>query len=118
MFWDRSAGLHDRVGGIEGRVHRQHGTLGGGNHFVELCVDDSVNVHHSYVTTADLATQTAGVECRKDEGVGDEIPGADKDPDAVVAAPSDLVKAVARLMTLLCVKGCPVRRPSPCPSDG
>ena len=29
-------------------------------------------------TTADLAEQTAGIECRKDAGVIDEIPGAYK----------------------------------------
>ncbi len=56
-------------------------------------------------TTADLATQTRGVECRKDAGVVDEIPGAYKDIDQVMAAQSDLVSVVARLMTLLCVKG-------------
>lgn len=56
-------------------------------------------------TAADLAAQTAGVECREDEGVVDEIPGAYKDLDAVVAAQSDLVEIVARLTTLLCVKG-------------
>lgn len=53
----------------------------------------------------DLAAQTAGVECRKDAGVLDEIPGAYKDLDAVIAAQSDLVEVVTRLTTLLCVKG-------------
>ncbi len=265
-FWARFDGLHGRVSDIEGKVRRQLGTLGGGNHFIELCVDgtgqvwlqlhsgsrnigktlaeqhvaiakrlphndglvdrdlavflggtpemdayladlrwaqeyaarsrtvmmalvvdvvrthlaaaaptfdEAVNVHHNYVavetvdgtelvvtrkgairagtgelglipgsmgtgsyvvrglgnpasywsashgagrrmsrtaarkrfTAADLAAQTAGVECRKDEGVVDEIPGAYKDLDAVVAAQSDLVEVVARLTTLLCVKG-------------
>ena len=33
------------------------------------------------VHTTDLAAQTAGVECRKDAGVVDEIPGAYKDID-------------------------------------
>ena len=56
-------------------------------------------------TEADLAAQTAGVECRKDAGVVDEIPAAYKDLDAVIAAQSDLVEVVARLTTLLCVKG-------------
>ena len=56
-------------------------------------------------TLDDLAAQTAGVECRKDGGVLDEIPGAYKDLDAVIAAQSDLVEVVARLTTLLCVKG-------------
>lgn len=38
-------------------------------------------------TTEDLAAQTAGIECRKDAGVVDEIPGAFKDINAVMAAP-------------------------------
>ena len=56
-------------------------------------------------TVEDLAAQTAGVECRKDAGVVDEIPGAYKDLDAVVEAQRDLVEVVARLTTLMCVKG-------------
>nr|WP_307815858.1 RtcB family protein [Myceligenerans indicum] len=56
-------------------------------------------------TLDDLAAQTAGVECRKDQGVLDEIPGAYKDLDAVIEAQSDLVEVVARLRTVLCVKG-------------
>ena len=56
-------------------------------------------------TVEDLAAQTAGVECRKDQGVVDEIPGAYKDLDSVIRAQSDLVEVVARLTTLLCVKG-------------
>lgn len=56
-------------------------------------------------TTDDLAVQTAGVECRKDAGVVDEIPGAYKPIESVIEAQSDLVAVVARLRTLLCVKG-------------
>ena len=56
-------------------------------------------------TTEDLERQTAGVECRKDAGVVDEIPGAYKDINQVIAAQVDLVEVVARLQTLLCVKG-------------
>jgi tRNA-splicing ligase RtcB len=56
-------------------------------------------------TRADLAAQTEGVECRKDEGVIDEIPSAYKDIDAVMAAQSDLVDVVAQLKQVLCVKG-------------
>ena len=55
--------------------------------------------------TSDLAAQTAGVECRKDAGVVDEIPGAYKDINEVIAAQVDLVQVVTRLQTLLCVKG-------------
>lgn len=54
---------------------------------------------------ADLAAQTAGVECRKDEGVLDEIPSAYKDIDTVMAAQADLVDVVATLKQILCVKG-------------
>ena len=53
----------------------------------------------------DLAQQTAGVECRKDGGVLDEIPGAYKDIDTVMAAQADLVEVVATLKQVLCVKG-------------
>ena len=56
-------------------------------------------------STDDLAAQTAGVECRKDAGVVDEIPAAYKNIDEVIAAQVDLVEVVARLQTLLCVKG-------------
>src|SRR5690606_6766627 len=58
-------------------------------------------------TVEDLAAQTQGVECRKDQGVLDEIPGAYKDLDAVIAAQSDRVEVVARLRTVLGVKGGP-----------
>ena len=54
---------------------------------------------------ADLARQTEGVECRKDEGVIDEIPSAYKDIDAVMEAQKDLVDVVATLKQVLCVKG-------------
>ncbi len=56
-------------------------------------------------TTDDLAAQTAKVECRKDAGVLDELPSAYKDINEVIAAQTDLVEVVARLETLLCVKG-------------
>lgn len=56
-------------------------------------------------TTDDLAAQTAGVECRKDQGVVDEIPGAYKDLEDVMSRQRDLVVPVQRLRTLLCVKG-------------
>jgi tRNA-splicing ligase RtcB len=53
----------------------------------------------------DLAAQTKGVECRKDEGVLDEIPAAYKDIDEVMANQSDLVEIVHQLRAVLCVKG-------------
>ena len=56
-------------------------------------------------TLDDLAHQTAGVECRKDPGVLDEIPGAYKNLDQVLAYEQDLVTVETNLTTLLCVKG-------------
>jgi tRNA-splicing ligase RtcB len=57
------------------------------------------------VTLDEHIADTAGVECRKDEGVIDEIPGAYKDIDAVMAAQTDLVDIVHTLKQVLCVKG-------------
>lgn len=54
---------------------------------------------------ADLARQTQGVECRKDEGVVDEIPESYKPIERVMADQSDLVEIVAELKQVLCVKG-------------
>jgi tRNA-splicing ligase RtcB len=54
---------------------------------------------------SDLKNQTAGVECRKDAGVLDEIPGAYKDIDQVMANQADLVEVVAELKQVMCVKG-------------
>lgn len=56
-------------------------------------------------TVDDLRAQTDGVECRKDAGVVDEIPGAYKDLNQVVQAQSGLVEVVTHLRTVLCVKG-------------
>ena len=56
-------------------------------------------------STADLEEQTAGVICRKDKGVLDEIPGAYKDIDEVMASQSDLVEVVHTLKQVVCVKG-------------
>ena len=53
----------------------------------------------------DLRRQTQGVECRKDAGVLDEIPGAYKDIDTVMANQGDLVEVVRTLKQLVCVKG-------------
>ncbi len=55
--------------------------------------------------THDLKAQTDGVECRKDAGVIDEIPGAYKDIDTVMENQRDLVDIVHTLKQLVCVKG-------------
>lgn len=65
----------------------------------------SRNAARKQYTADDLAAQTKGIECRKDAGVVDEIPAAYKDIDSVIEAQADLVEVVARLQTLLCVKG-------------
>jgi tRNA-splicing ligase RtcB len=56
-------------------------------------------------TLDDLARQTAGVECRKDRGVLDEIPSAYKNIERVMADQADLVEVVAHLKQVVCVKG-------------
>lgn len=56
-------------------------------------------------TLADHAATTSGVECRKDEGLLDETPGAYKNIDDVMAAQSDLVEIVHTLKQVVCVKG-------------
>ena len=56
-------------------------------------------------TLDDLVQQTAGVECRKDAGVLDEIPGAYKPIEQVMANQADLVEVVATLKQVMCVKG-------------
>ncbi|MFC1405910.1 MULTISPECIES: RtcB family protein [Streptacidiphilus] len=53
----------------------------------------------------DLEEQTRGVECRKDSGVVDEIPGAYKPIEKVMAQQTDLVEVVAQLKQVVCVKG-------------
>ena len=58
-----------------------------------------------HFTQADLVQQTAGVICRKDKGVLDEIPGAYKDIEEVMRAQSDLVEVVAEIKQVICVKG-------------
>ena len=54
---------------------------------------------------SDLARQTAGVECRKDRGVLDEIPGAYKSIETVMKNQKDLVEVVAEIKQVVCVKG-------------
>ncbi|MEV6792824.1 RtcB family protein [Streptomyces sp. NPDC051320] len=56
-------------------------------------------------STRDLEEQTQGVECRKDSGVVDEIPGAYKSIEQVIDRQSDLVEVVAKLKQVVCVKG-------------
>src|SRR5947208_6973879 len=53
----------------------------------------------------ELREQTRGVECRKDGGVLDEIPGAYKSIERVMENQKDLVEVVAELRQVLCVKG-------------
>ncbi|MCL7424091.1 RtcB family protein [Streptomyces sp. YS415] len=56
-------------------------------------------------STKDLEEQTRGVECRKDSGVVDEIPGAYKPIEQVIDQQRDLVEVVAKLKQVVCVKG-------------
>lgn len=54
---------------------------------------------------ADLEQRTEGVICRTDKGVVDEIPGAYKDIDVVMANQADLVNPLHTLKQVVCVKG-------------
>ncbi|MFD9445459.1 RtcB family protein [Streptomyces sp. NPDC060006] len=65
----------------------------------------SRNAAKRHFTTKDLEEQTRGVECRKDSGVLDEIPGAYKNIDQVMEQQRDLVEVVAKLKQFVCVKG-------------
>lgn len=56
-------------------------------------------------TLEDVATQTQGVECKKDGSVLDEIPGAYKSIEEVMANQADLVDVLFTLKQVLCVKG-------------
>jgi tRNA-splicing ligase RtcB len=56
-------------------------------------------------TLADHEAATKGIECRKDEEVIDETPGAYKSIEAVMAAQKDLVEVVHTLRQVVCVKG-------------
>jgi tRNA-splicing ligase RtcB len=56
-------------------------------------------------TLDDHIAATKHVECRKDEAVLDETPGAYKDIDAVMRSQADLVDVVHTLRQVVCVKG-------------
>lgn len=56
-------------------------------------------------TVEDHVAATSGIECRKDQDVIDETPGAYKDIDVVMENQRDLVEPVAVLRQVLCVKG-------------
>jgi RNA-splicing ligase RtcB len=62
--------------------------------------EGAINCHHNYANV-----QTAGIECRKDAGVLDQIPGAYKSIDAVMAVQADLVEIVHTLKQVMCIKG-------------
>jgi tRNA-splicing ligase RtcB len=65
----------------------------------------SRNAAKKRFSTRDLEEQTKGVECRKDSGVVDEIPGAYKPIEQVMEQQRDLVEIVAKLKQVVCVKG-------------
>jgi tRNA-splicing ligase RtcB len=56
-------------------------------------------------TLEDLKAQTAGVECRKDDAVLDEIPASYKDIDVVMENQKSLVDVVHVLKQVMCCKG-------------
>ncbi len=56
-------------------------------------------------TVEDHIKATEGVECKKDQSVIDETPGAYKNLDAVMEAQKDLIDIVHTLKQVVCVKG-------------
>lgn len=56
-------------------------------------------------TLEDVKNQTAGLECRKDIDIADELPGAYKDLTEVMNNQADLVEPVYKLSAIICVKG-------------
>jgi tRNA-splicing ligase RtcB (3'-phosphate/5'-hydroxy nucleic acid ligase) len=56
-------------------------------------------------TVDDVVKQTEGIECRKDNGIIDEIPAAYKPIEEVMQQQQDLVEIVATLKQVVCVKG-------------
>jgi tRNA-splicing ligase RtcB (3'-phosphate/5'-hydroxy nucleic acid ligase) len=56
-------------------------------------------------TVDDVVKQTEGIECRKDNGVIDEIPAAYKPIEEVMQQQTDLVEIVATLKQVICIKG-------------
>ena len=56
-------------------------------------------------TVDDLARQTTGIECRKDKGVLDEIPGAYKNIDKVMSFQDDLIEVIHTLRQIVNIKG-------------
>ncbi|MBW2456193.1 MAG: RtcB family protein [Deltaproteobacteria bacterium] len=56
-------------------------------------------------TVEDHKRATEGIECRKDDTVLDETPGAYKSIDSVMRAQRDLVEVVYELRQIVCVKG-------------
>jgi len=43
-FWGDYKNLHKDADKLEGRAHAQMGSLGGGNHFIEVCIDEEGRV--------------------------------------------------------------------------
>jgi tRNA-splicing ligase RtcB len=56
-------------------------------------------------TKEDAEFQTKGIECRKDSGIFDELPGAYKDIDVVMERQADLVEPIVTLKQIICIKG-------------
>ncbi|WP_350306695.1 RtcB family protein [Photorhabdus viridis] len=87
--------------------HQHLGTLSTGNHFIELCLDESdriwVMLHNGSRGVGNAIGSL--LTCRKDSDVIDEIPMTYKDIEAVMVAQSSLVEIVPPLRQVVCVKG-------------
>ena len=70
-----------------------------------LLVADDPQWQAQCASALEVFGSAAGIECRKDGGVVDEIPAAYKNIDAVMAHQSDLVEMVHTLRQVVCIKG-------------
>src|SRR5207253_3002030 len=65
----------------------------------------SRNEARKKIGIAEHIEATRHVECRKDSGIIDESPAAYKDLNAVIHAQRTLVRPIAKLDPIICIKG-------------
>ncbi|PPG29661.1 RtcB family protein [Pseudoclavibacter sp. RFBB5] len=81
-FWAEFGWLHGDVSGLEDRAHRQLGTLGGGNHFIELCVDADSRV---WITLHSGSRNIGKVLAEQHISIAKELPQNQDLPDKDLA---------------------------------
>ena len=80
--WERFKGLHPKAQGLFRKAMEQLGSLGGGNHFIELCLDTEDKVWvmlHS--GSRHLGKSLADVHIAQAKGLMKRMPGRLRDPN-------------------------------------